>query len=426
MIEGLQTAPGAPKGARHVALYCKVHHAALDGAGGIALSNAILDVAPGSAQGEHARGVALAHAQAFGHRRTHGSRIAAQRCAVDQAGAHAADAGAIGLASTSPQRCRSRDLRQGPKGNWFAPRTPLNVTITNQRSFASVSLPLAEARRIAKGNAVTINEVVLAICSGALRHYLADVDALPADPLMAGVPVSLREAGNTEMNTQASMVRVSLASQIADPIARLQAIHDSSAAAKATMASMKSVMPTDFPSLGAPWLISGLAALFGRSKFAERMRPITNVSISNVPGPQFPLYLAGAKMLTYYPVSIAIHSVALNITVQSYNGSLDFGLTACRKAMPDVARLAGLIEAAHHELLKLTPADTAAEAPAPATPAPVRRRAAAGNVVRGKAAKGQAKGAAKASPTAPPTLPPVKLAASAARTPRPARTRRAA
>ena len=170
-------------------------------------------------------------------------------------------------------------------------------------------------------------------------------------------------------------MEVSLASHIADPVARLQAIHASAAAAKATVATMKSVIPTDFPSFGAPWLISGLAALFGRSGLANRMPPVSNVSISNVPGPQYPLYLAGAKMLTYYPVSIAIHSVALNITVQSYNGSLDFGLTACRKAMPDVSHLAQLMELAHNELLAASPAEERPEAAA-AAPAPRRSKAA--------------------------------------------------
>ena len=139
---------------------------------------------------------------------------------------------------------------------------------------------------------------------------------------------------------------------------------------------MKSVMPTDFPSLGAPWLISGIAGLFGRSRLANRMPPITNVAISNVPGPQFPLYLAGAKMLTYYPVSIAVHSVALNITVESYNGSLDFGLTACRKAMPDLPDLARYMKAAHDELLALTPAVPARPAQATAPTKRARRKTA--------------------------------------------------
>jgi hypothetical protein len=191
------------------------------------------------------------------------------------------------------------------------------------------------------------------------------------------VPVSLRETGNTEMNTQATMVRISLASDIADPLQRLQTIRASSAAMKALTTSMKSAIPTDFPSLGAPWLISGLAALFGRSRLADRMRPIANVAISNVPGPQFPLYLAGAKMLTYYPVSIAVHSVALNITVESYNGSLDFGLTACRKALPDLPHLARHMQAAHEELLALTPAAAVPKIAAETPAKPVRRKAAA-------------------------------------------------
>ena len=423
VIEGLRTAPGAPKGARHVALYCKVHHAALDGAGGIALSNAILDTGPVPRKVPAAKARRPQAADAFGI-----AELAA-------AGVRRTAAQSAQLVRLLPSLARSAWHRlrpsaaeaavygKAPKGNWFAPRTPLNVAITNQRSFASLSLPLAEARRIAKGNEVTINDVVLAICAGALRRYLADHDALPSDPLLAGVPVSLREAGNTDMNTQASMMRVSLASHIADPLVRLHAIHDSSAAAKATIATMKSVLPTDFPSLGAPWLISGLAGLFGRSKLANRMRPITNVAISNVPGPQFPLYLAGAKMLTYYPVSIAVHSVALNITVQSYNGSLDFGLTACRRALPEVARLAHYMREAHAELLGLQPAVAAVAAPKASAPGkPVRRQAephAAAAATKGKAATRRKPAKARA-PRA--TAAPVKLATRASR---PVRARRA-
>ncbi|HND18697.1 MAG TPA: WS/DGAT domain-containing protein, partial [Acidobacteriota bacterium] len=100
----------------------------------------------------------------------------------------------------------------------------------------------------------------------------------------------------------------------------------------------------------APWLMSGLASLYGRSKIADNLPPIANVAISNVPGPPVPLYLAGARMRTYYPVSIIMHGMALNITVESYQGSLDFGLTACRRAIPDVKDLANYIADAHQEL----------------------------------------------------------------------------
>jgi len=205
---------------------------------------------------------------------------------------------------------------------------------------------------------------VLAICSGALRRYLAEADALPAQPLQAAVPVSVREAGNDKMNTQAMMTRISLASDLDDPIDRLHAIHRSSGAAKTVMASVRS-LPTDFPSLGAPWLVGGLAALYGRSHLADRVPPLANVTVSNVPGPTMPLYLAGAKMLNYYPVSIVTHGAALNITLESYNGSLDFGLVACRKAVPDLPDLAGMLVAAHCELV----ARTAERATAPSLPA---------------------------------------------------------
>ncbi len=376
VIDGLQTPPDAPAGARHVGFYAKVHHAALDGASGIVLANAMLDVSPVPRRVRVAPTRPVETASfGIGELAAAGARNTAQQ--------------ALKLARTVPTLARTLLSRlrpaaadtpsagDAPKGDWFAPRTPLNVAITNQRAFASLSLPLAEARRIAKGNDATINDVVLAICSGALRRYLADIDALPAEPLLAGVPVSLREAGNTEMNTQATMVRISLASDIADPLQRLQAIRASSTAMKALTTSMKSVIPTDFPSLGAPWLISGLAALFGRSRLANRMPPITNVAISNVPGPQFPLYLAGAKMLTYCPVSIAIHSVALNITVESYNGSLDFGLTACRKALPDLPHLARHMKASHDELLALTAGVAVPQVSAAVPRKPARRKAAA-------------------------------------------------
>jgi diacylglycerol O-acyltransferase / wax synthase len=257
------------------------------------------------------------------------------------------------------------------KNSWFAPKTPINVSITNQRAYSSFSIPLATMKFIAKGNGVTLNDVVLGVCSGALRRYLADLHCEPSQSLLAAVPVSLREAGNTDMNNQASMMRISLATTIKDPRTRLMAINAASKATKAASANMNAVMPTDFPSLGVPWILSGMAALFGRSKLANNMAPLANVAISNVQGHNMPLYLAGAKMLTYYPVSIVTHSLALNVTVQSYNGSLDFGLIACRKAMPDLPELAKYMQKTVEEMLVFTPKivpeapkPSAAEAPA--------------------------------------------------------------
>ena len=359
--EGVETPADAPAGTRRVAFYSKVHHAALDGAAGVALATAIMDV---SAVPRHVRPAPRRPAAGP-------DNVGIAEMAV--AGIKNTAVQTVKLARSLPTLLRTGwrwlrppqgDGQENPstteKSAWFAPKTPINVNVTNQRVFSSFSVPLAELKYIAKGNGVTLNDVVMGICSGALRHYLADLNCRPEQPLLAGVPVSLREEGNTDMNTQASMMRISLASHIKDPIERLQAIRKASAAAKALTASMKSAMPTDFPSLGAPWLLSGIASLFGRSKLANSLPPVANVAISNVPGPTMALYMAGAKMLTYYPVSIVMHSMGLNVTVQSYNGSLDFGLIACRKAMPDLPELAKYMMAAHQELLKLTPA------PAPA------------------------------------------------------------
>jgi diacylglycerol O-acyltransferase / wax synthase len=202
-----------------------------------------------------------------------------------------------------------------------------------------------------------VNDVVLALCSGALRRYLADSSydgsGLPKKPLNAAIPVSLREAGNTELNNQVGMMLCNLATDINDPLERLQAIHASTLSAKESFGSVKAVIPNDFPSFGAPWFMSGLASLYGRSKLANSLPPIANVVISNVHGPQFPLYLAGARMATYYPVSIIVHGIALNITVESYNGSLDFGFTACRQAIPDVGDISNYLIESHQELKTL-------------------------------------------------------------------------
>jgi diacylglycerol O-acyltransferase / wax synthase len=122
---------------------------------------------------------------------------------------------------------------------------------------------------------------------------------------------------------------------------------------KSTLGSVKSVLPTDFPSLGLPWLLEAATSLYGKAKVAERMPQVANLVISNVPGPPMALYLAGARMLTNYPTSIVVHGLALNITVQSYNGALDFGLMADAQALPDVRAFAQAIEVALDDLRAL-------------------------------------------------------------------------
>ena len=187
-----------------------------------------------------------------------------------------------------------------------------------------------------KAHGASVNDVVLWLCSAARRSYLTESRDLPGKSLVAGVPVSLRAEGDTRMNNQVTMSLVDLATQEGDPLERLRKIRAATASMKNTLGAFGELIPTDFPSLGAPWLLSGLAALAGRAKLAERLPAMINVLISNVPGPQFPLYSVGARLLGMYPIVPLIPGCGLGIALFSYDGGLFWGLDADRDAMPDL------------------------------------------------------------------------------------------
>jgi WS/DGAT/MGAT family acyltransferase len=196
----------------------------------------------------------------------------------------------------------------------------------------------------------------MSLCAGALRRYLSARDELPSKPLVAAMPISLRTSGDGESNNQVSMVQCPLPTDRADPIERLQAVSESTAGIKQRVAAVRGLIPTDFPGLAAPFWASGLSRLWARGRVAERLPPLANLAISNVPGPPVPLYLAGARVVEYYPVSIVTHGLGLNITVQSYAGRLEFGLTACREAVPKPEILARGLQLALDELSDRIPA----------------------------------------------------------------------
>jgi diacylglycerol O-acyltransferase / wax synthase len=166
------------------------------------------------------------------------------------------------------------------------------------------------------------------------------------------MPISLREAGNAEYTTQATMPLVNLQSHIADPLRRLRAIRDGAGAVKAMVQRARGVVPTDFPSIAVPWVLHGLAALYERSSISGVMPPLANVVVSNIPGPQVPLYAAGARMSTYWPMSIVEHGVGLNITVMSYAGAMGFGFTTARSAVADARQLSRALAATFDELVE--------------------------------------------------------------------------
>lgn len=370
-----------------VALYTKAHHAGIDGQAGIAVAQAIFDTEPTGRVVRPARAKVRRHQTQLGLAEL---ASAALRNTVIQYGKLARMLpGMVRAARESLQASRAASAGKPRQSltqrlNIFAPRTPLNVTITNQRAFAGRTVPLAEVKQIAKRLGVSLNDVVLATTGGALAKFLRELGELPARPLAAAVPVSLREAGDATGNNQVSMVLMTLATDVKDPVERARRISAATAATKQTMSRLKTVIPTDFPILGSPWLISGVASMIERSRVMNMLPPVANLVISNVPGPNFPLYFAGAELTSYYPVSIPAHGMALNVTVQSYNGRLDYGLIACRKVLPDVGDLGDLIVAEHKKLLDLAmalpqptqDADKAATKAAaqdkPAKPAPAK------------------------------------------------------
>ncbi|RTD84681.1 wax ester/triacylglycerol synthase family O-acyltransferase [Variovorax atrisoli] len=355
-----------------VALYTKVHHAGIDGQAGVEVGKAIFDLEPTGRVVKPPRSRPRGNNYQLGMAElaTAALRNTAQQY-VKLFKMAPAIARAISGIARPDEKAAEKDAAAAPKKfNLFAPRTSLNVSITNQRTFAGRTISLAETKYIAKHFGVSLNDVVLATVSGALRHYLADNNELPAKPLVAGVPVSLREAGDDTANNQASMILVSLASDITDPVQRLKAINASSTSSKSTMNRFKAVILDDFPTFAAPWLVSGIASMVGRSGIVNLLPPAANVAISNVAGAPFPMYFAGALVTCYYPVSIASHGTALNVTVQSYNGRMDYGLIACRRAVPDITEIGDYMLAEHKLLMELTqkhPA-VAGAAPAPVPP----------------------------------------------------------
>ena len=224
-----------------------------------------------------------------------------------------------------------------------APRTPFNTMISPYRSWTCASLGFDEVRAVAKANDCSLNDVFLAICSGGLVRYLSRDGELPQEPLICGVPVSLRRASPESpdggMNNQVGMVTTSLATNLHKPLNRLGAIASSMRRSKRLVQDMAEVTPDDFhlPGIGG---FFGLAnALSGITRWADRVPPAINLIVSNVPGPRERRYLCGAELVTHYPVSIPGDGMALNITCQSYVDRLDIGFTACEQVVPDLQRL---------------------------------------------------------------------------------------
>ena len=333
-----------------MALYSKIHHALLDGQGGIALAQALLDV---DATRAHQADAAAAD-EPEPHRSPRRRDLAetAVRATLGQfAKLVRAAPATLKLAATSALGDPRKLVGRIRESVLLAPRTPFNAQVCEKRRYAIATVPLERAKHVARGFGVSLNDVVLAMGAGALRASLARIDALPRAPLIAAMPVSLREQGNVEASNQVSMVQCPLATDVDDPVERLRAIHAASSQVKDRVNTFRKLIPTDYPGLAAPLWASGLSRLWARGRVAEKLPPLANLAISNVPGPPIDLYLAGARVVHYFPVSIVTHGLGLNITVQSYAGKLEFGVIACSRIEPAPATIVKGLVASLDELV---------------------------------------------------------------------------
>lgn len=353
-----------PDGSICAGVYSRVHHAALDGKGGTVLTQAILDTSPTPREVAPPPVAAQSEPTDTPSRLALLSGVIAGSFTQYKALFKALPQVAKALTRTlTPNSTSSRP----PKGErklpiTLAPMTDFNVAVSTQRSFGTVQLPFAECRAIGKVVGASFNDVVLWLCSTALRNYLSQHGGLPPKSLLAAMPISIREEGNQDLNTQASMTVVALGTQLADPLQRLAAIQTSTHKVKTARSHLKGLIPTDYPSLLAPWLVGGLAKAayktYQSTGLSHRLPMPANLVISNVPGPQVPLYLAGAKLMTFHPLSIVTHGLALNITIQTYAGQVDFGIVTDPHALPDVQALCDALTQAFEEARTMLVAPT--------------------------------------------------------------------
>ena len=362
-----------------VGLYSKIHHACIDGGAGAALTSMVYDISetprdipPPSPQTKakaEPRDLAASFIDSYTQlwRPPTQGETTARSLELPRTGKNDLASilfdnamfqmeTAVKFASGLPDMLKGMSDMAGkmmdPKAredmkNLASPSTMLNKSISSERSFAGVTVSLSQAKAVAKASGGKLNDVVMALSSGVLRRYMNERGTLPQKSMTAAVPISLREEGNTDPNNQVFAMVFSLASDIADPKERLEAIIAHSGKSKEMAHPMRALMPQmqNVSMLGAPIMVQVLALLYSRSNLSDVLPAAANVTISNVPGPRQTLYAVGAELLHIYPVSIAVHGLALNITVQSYRDQLDFGFIAGANILPHVEELADMLPA---------------------------------------------------------------------------------
>jgi diacylglycerol O-acyltransferase len=325
-----------------VALVSKVHHACIDGVSGAELFSTLLDITPQPRDvpppdapwipDELPPPLKLSYITAKNFLARPGKVYNLARRTIPLVLEVRREAMARKQAS---RRANLVDADTARKPSVMAPRMRFNTTITARRSYATGSLSLKDIKLVKNAFGVSLNDVVLGLCAESLRNYLLAGKELPAKPLIAAVPMSVRGDGERGGN-RVTMLRASLATDIADPVERMQALSARMVGVKRTMKAIPASLMLDWAHTPPPAVMAQAARLYENFSIQDLVNPPFNLLISNVPGPRVPLYLDGAKVEAHYPISIPYHGLACNITVFSYQDNLDVGITAHRGTVPDV------------------------------------------------------------------------------------------
>ena len=336
-----------------VALLLKVHHCLADGTRSARLYEVLFDLEPGAPFGRPGTPVLQ------GERIPPGWEMAL-RALPRLAGTPlraARTSGHLGRSALGMLRMRGSPEWPTVTVPFQAPRTSLNQAITPHRGFAFCSVPFSGVNAIKNVFSVTVNDVVLGICAGALRRYLADRGELPGKPLIAQVPVAVHVDDGGDVSGGAwgnatTVMGVALATQLEDPVERLRAIHASAHSAKVMQHALGDDLILDLADVAPPVLLAGGVRAYSRLHLVEHHPPIFNLIVSNVQGSSLPLYIAGARLEASHPIGPLLDGGGLNITVLSYLDHVDFGFVVCPEIVEDPWQLADATSAAFAELEK--------------------------------------------------------------------------
>jgi diacylglycerol O-acyltransferase len=333
-----------------VAVLTKLHHACIDGIAGSMMLGRLFttdrEASPALSSAAEERNVAPLPSGSELLVRNLGSLVATPLRAARAARKTATSVGKL----IRMRRARTWDTTALP---FQAPSTSLNRPITPRRSFAYCSVPLEQVKRVKQAFGVTVNDVVVAICGGALRAYLESRNELPEASLLAAIPVSVRsEDQTTSFGNSVSGMFATLATNLKDPVERLQAVSRGTRSAKELYASGIEGAVMEWARVPRPVAFSMLVRLLSWLDLSRHLPPIFNLLISNVPGPPMPLYAAGAQLLACYPMGPLIDRIALNVTVLSCNGEVGFGFLTCPDVVEDPWAISDRIPEALEELVR--------------------------------------------------------------------------